>query len=229
MLTNLFPDPFLWISHHQWGDLLGGILGAIFSGLIAVWVLRRTVKTQRRQFHAQLIAQSDGLEAQLKAQREALEKQLDAQANGILEQAERQAAHASKERELAARAELIGSVQEFQGSIGDVRKLVETCAPITNGLEKWRFELQAKEDQPLWLELDHWRSVLYGLAVRRYPTGEEIVLPSVGYELLVSSAGAHLMHALVEFRRNFDGKNWTAEETARVLRTFRNVSLTAPE
>ncbi|KRE76663.1 hypothetical protein [Arthrobacter sp. Soil761] len=228
MLTNLLPDPFLWISHHQWGDLLSGILGAIFSGLIAVWVLKRTLKTQRRQFSAQIMAQSEGLEAQLEAQRNALEKQLDAQADGIMQQAEQQAAQASKERELAARAQLIDSVHAFQASIGDVRRLVETCAPITNGLEKWRFELQAEEDQALWQELGYWRSVLNGLAVRRYPSGEQIMLPAAGYETLLNSAAAQLLHALIEFRRNFDGKNWNAHETARVLRNFREVSLTAP-
>ncbi|GAA3310397.1 hypothetical protein GCM10017710_07000 [Arthrobacter ramosus] len=71
MLTELISDPFLWMSHHQWGDLLAGILGAISSGLIAVWVLRRTLKTQRNQFRAHLTAQSEGLDAQLKAQAEA--------------------------------------------------------------------------------------------------------------------------------------------------------------
>jgi len=37
------------------------------------------------------------------------------------------------------------------------------------------------------------------------------------------------MHSLVELRRNFDGKNWTAAEAARVLRAFRDTSLKAPE
>jgi hypothetical protein len=177
----------------------------------------QTLKTQGIQFRAQLTAQSGALDAQLRAQAETLETQLAAQA-----------AQASKERELAARAELIVSVHAFLGSSRDTHARGEACTRISNGLEKWRFELQSEEDRPLWLELDNWRSVLNGLMSRRYPTGDQVMLPVTGYELLLSSAGAQLMNALIEFRRNFACRNWTAEEIARVLREFRNTSLKAP-
>lgn len=228
MMTDFLPDPFLWFSHHQWGALLSGFLGAILSGLIAVGVLIWTLKTQQKQFRAQLTAQSAALDAQLKAQSDALEKQLAAQAAGIRMQAEQQAAEASKERELAARAELIVSVQELINS-GDIKAQIDVCTRISNGLEKWRFELQGEADRPLWQELEHWRSVFASLVLRRYPTGEQIMLPVTGTDLLLRGAGSLLMHSLVEFRRNFDGKNWTAAEAARVLRAFRDTSLNAPE
>jgi len=229
MMTDFLPDPFLWFSHHQWGALLGGFLGAILSGLIAVGVLVWTLKTQQSQFRAQLTAQSAALDAQLKAQSDALEKQLAAQADGIRVQAEQQAAEASKERELAARAELIVSVQELMNSTRDLQGRLEVCTRIDNGLEKWRFELQGEEDRPLWQELEHWRSVFAGLVLQRFPTGEQIILPVHGQVLLLIGACSMLMNSLVEFRRNFDGKNWTAAESARVLRAFRDTSLKAPE
>jgi hypothetical protein len=59
------------------------------------------LRTQRNQFQTQLDTQAG-----------ALDKQLAAQADGIREQAARQSALASQERELAARAELLVSVQE---------------------------------------------------------------------------------------------------------------------
>ncbi|MGO4650222.1 hypothetical protein AB4068_00855 [Arthrobacter sp. 2RAF22] len=213
MLTDFIPDPWLF-TQHQWGILLGGFVGAALSALIAVGVLFWTLRTQRKHLDAQLVAQSASLDAQLKAQAHALETQLEAQAG-----------EASKQRELAARAELIVAVQELQNRPGDLSSRLEVCSRIANGIERMRFELHTAVDQPLWTELFSWRIVFRHLTFRTL-NGEVpgTLTPRVADQLLMS-ASAQLLNALVEFRRNVDGKNWTAAEVARVLREFRMTSL----
>jgi hypothetical protein len=179
------------------GELLSEFLGAILGGLIALGVLIWTLKTQQNQFRAQLAAQSTALDAQLKAQSNALDKQLTAQSDGIRIQAEQQASEASKERDLAARAELIVSVQELINSGGDMKTRLDMCTRISNGLEKWRFELQGEVDRPLWQELEHWIFIFASLVLRQYPSGEQLSLPLTGIDLLLANAGSLLIaHAL---------------------------------
>lgn len=168
---QVIPDPLAGFTKHQWGALLSGFTGAGLSAVIAYLAFKRTLDQQRRQFSTQARADEDRLEQQLAAQREQLDQQLLAQEESMRQQLAAtnaqitaNAREAAKERELAARAELLSAVLELHEYRAGFQAISEAGRRYRTSIEKWRFELVAEEDQELQNELAMWRGVLPAMA-----------------------------------------------------------------
>lgn len=129
-----------------------------------------------------------------------------------------QAGEASKERELAARAELIALVLDLAANSKSDR-IDELCRRISAAIHRWGFELDGPDGADLRLELGSWGEHLRDCAwAASYESGlkedhEVDQWFAVACELLVSAA--------TNFNRHADGALWDASEIAMRLRAHR--------
>lgn len=163
-------DPgFLGLSEAWWQQLLNGSLGAMAGAVVAVVAIVATIGTQRRLF---AIERAETYTANLLADRKRkadLDRQLTAQREDVREQIAVQIIEASRQREIAAMADLLrGANQSLRQYAGGHDAIKELLVSMDFAAIRWSFEVA---DEELAEEIEHWPNFLALLASHVYDTG----------------------------------------------------------
>lgn len=182
---------FMNITTDNWAILWGAFIGAVLTGGAAAWVAMRVLRKTRED-----------------------------QAALTKTQLEEQRREAAKEREIAARAELIGLLSEFGFSFrrGVTIDYGELSRRIDTVIQRWRMNLDGIEDAEMRTELQAWAGKFIRLQIIAAPDP----LHGAGQAML-HGALDQLQAIAINYRETVGATVLTSETTASRLKGLRDL------
>lgn len=172
MLISLPPSPsastapspvFLGLTESWWQELFSGALGALIGAGVAAIAIIVTIRTQRQLF---AIERAEVYTATLLADRKRkaeLDRQLRAQRDDVMGQLAMQAAEASKEREIAAMADLVAGADQMRKKfVRGLPVIEDTLFDMQAAGQRWSLEIK---DKALSREIQEWPDFIGFLAL----------------------------------------------------------------
>lgn len=168
------PSPvFLGLTESWWQELFSGTLGALVGATVAAIAIIVTIRTQRQLF---AIERSEVYTATLLADRKRkaeLELQLRAQREDVMRQLAVQAAEASKEREIAAMADLVAGADQMRKKfVRGLPVIEDTLFDLQAAGQRWSLEIQ---DKALSREIQEWPEFIGFLAIHAFTLQDSFV------------------------------------------------------
>lgn len=161
----------LGLSEVWWQQLLNGALGALVGALVAVVAIVATIRTQRRLF---AVERAEAYTANLLADRKRkaeLDRQLAAQREDVREQIQVQITEASRQREVAAIADVVGGANELEKRFSEgIHVIKGILVSMESAAIRWSFEIR---DKDLAREVERWPEFLATLAAHAHTSGLE--------------------------------------------------------
>lgn len=132
----------IWISCGTWIALWNGSIGALVGAAVAAFAIIKTIRTQRHLFQVQLSRNYTATQLADRKRNAELNKQLKAQRDDVTLQLEFQAAEASRQREIAAIADLVATgnamVKRFEQGRTTIEELI---LQGDSAVVRWRMEM----------------------------------------------------------------------------------------
>lgn len=161
----------LWISCGTWIAFWNGAIGASVGATVAVVAIVRTIRTQRQLFAVERAQNYTATQLAEKKRRDELDLQLKAQREDIRLQLEFQASEASRQRELAAIADLVAAAHAMMKRYRQgVQAIEELILQGDSAIMRWRMEVT---HQGLVDELWPWSHFLGNLALRLFDLADD--------------------------------------------------------